>query len=200
MQCPYCKIRSYETRNELYGHFGRCPSKPSATQPNTAILEVQHNFVSEFWFIGAEGKNCPEVRGDREYTPFPKIQYNLTRQGDYKFIFDRVDAVNEPAFVIPISLRVEDYLFQRSTITRSSIRFTSVPFGFLFRDDWGEGVNYGLINIHEAWRSIPCISDSWEDTDTAYLELKQTLSRNAVNGERVLEDNDAIDDYDEVLR
>ena len=163
------------------------------------LVEVQHNFVSEFWFIGAEGKNCPEVRGDREYTPFPKIQYNLTRQGDYKFIFDRVDAVNEPAFVIPVSLRVEDYLFQRSTITRSSIRFTSVPFGFLFRDDWGEGINYGLINIHEAWRSIPCISDSWEDTDTAYLELKKTLSRNAVNGERVLEDDDAIDDYDEVV-
>ena len=43
MQCPYCKIRSYETRNELYGHFGRCPSKPSATQPNTAILEFQQD-------------------------------------------------------------------------------------------------------------------------------------------------------------
>ena len=163
------------------------------------LIEIMHRNVSTFWFIGAACKECPKERGDTEYTPFPKVQYDLSRRGDYEYIFDEVDSVNEPAMVIPVSLKVNDYLFQSDKLRREKIRFTSIPFGFLFRDDWGEGINYGLNNIHNAWKRIPCISASWKNTDRAYVQLKETLSRNAAEGTRMLNDEDAIDDYDEVL-
>ena len=52
-----------------------------------------------------------------------------------KFVFDSVDTVKQPAFVVPTSLRENDY-FQQNSQSRSKVTFTSVGVNFLFRDKW----------------------------------------------------------------
>jgi hypothetical protein len=49
MECPYCKVRVFDTHSELYGHFARgCRVKSKKYSSQTAILEFRQLFL---WFL-----------------------------------------------------------------------------------------------------------------------------------------------------
>ena len=86
---------------------------------------------------------------------------------------------------------------QSSIPKRREIRFTSIPFGFINRDDWLPNTNVSLFETEENFREIPYVKKIWDkDLTPLYEELKSTLHRNGNEG-RTLDDEDAIEEYDE---
>lgn len=130
-------------------------------------------------------------------TLFTANRYRLGTKGEYMFYAEKVDSINEPAMVIPTSLNKLDYQFQENIAKRREIMFTSIPFGFLFRDDWGDGINYGLNDIHKNFKAFKPIRDTWRNTDAYFDELKATFLVNGVGGTRRLSDKDAIEEYED---
>jgi hypothetical protein len=123
-------------------------------------------------------------------------RYSLGTRGEYKFYLEKVDSINEPAMVIPTSLNKRDYQFHGNIAKRREVMFTSIPFGFLFRDDWGDGINHGLNDIHRNFKAFKPIRDSWGTTDGYFEELKATFLVNGAGGRR-LTDEDAIEEYED---
>ena len=55
----------------------------------------------------------------------------------FYFVCDHVDSILEPACVVPVSNLTDDY-FQLNINTRSKVLFHTIPYGYIFRDDWGD--------------------------------------------------------------
>ena len=122
--------------------------------------------------------------------------YNLGTRGEYMFYAEKVDSINEPAMVIPTSLNKLEYQFQANIAKRRHVMFTLIPFGFLFRDDWGDGINHGLNDIHKNFKAFKPIRDTWSTPDGYFEEFKATFKVNGV-GDRSLTDEDAIEEYED---
>ena len=160
-----------------------------------ALVEIQFRGNSTFWFVGCEGETIS--RSKETFCPFPSIQYRLNKSGDHMFFFSKVDNINEPALVIPASLNLDDFKMQSSIPKRRKIRFTSIPFGFINRDDWLPNTNLSLLETEKNFREISYVKRIWDkDLTPLYDELKTTLHRNGNEG-RTLEDADAIEEYTE---
>ena len=106
------------------------------------------NNESTFWFIGTECELI--VRPENSYCPFPTIRYKLTSASEHLFIVSKVDAINEPALVIPSSLNQEHFQLQMDRQLRKQITFTTIPFGFINRDGWDPETNLGLIEFNKS--------------------------------------------------
>jgi hypothetical protein len=66
---------------------------------------------------------------------FPTIAYDLSGRGNrFRIITDLVDSITKPACVIPVTVNSADYI---NFSKRLEMRFYSIPFEFLFRNDWG---------------------------------------------------------------
>lgn len=131
------------------------------------------------------------------YCPFSTIKYKLNSDNDHLFFVSKVDAINEPTLVIPTSLKEEDFQLQTDIRLRKNITFTNIPFGFINRDGWDPQTNLGLIEFNKCFKKLPFISQYWDrNLDPLYQELKETLKSNG-RGDRVLEDAQAIEEYED---
>jgi len=159
-----------------------------------ALIETIMDGNSTFWFVAVE---CETLnRSDSTFCAFPTIKYRLNSRSEHYYFISKVDTINEPALVIPVSLDEDDFKYQLLVKKRKEVLFTSIPFGFLNRDDWGEGTNLGLIDIDSTFRSLKGIKPmlNRENRQLLYEQLRMTLLKNGKKG-RVLEDGDVLEEH-----
>jgi len=130
------------------------------------------------------------------------VKHRLDVHGNYYFFFSKVDMINEPALVIPTSLKSTDYQYKSKISDRKNVTFTAIPFGFLNRDDWLPNTNVGLMEIEKNFFRLPYMRKIWgskkkeKNIQSLYQALRTTLLSNGnEEEERELNDDEAIEEY-----
>ena len=72
--------------------------------------------------------------------------------------------------------------------------FTSIPFGFLFRDDWGESENSEFEDVHSKFHRMEYIKKVLKVPLHIYTELEQILAKNT-NKTKRRTDYEAVIEY-----
>jgi len=67
-----------------------------------------------------------------------------------------VDSILEPACVVPLSILQQDYLKSNKN-TIGKIIFHTVPFGYIFRDDWGDTLHNSFEDIQRTIHSAKTV-------------------------------------------
>ena len=166
------------------------------------LLEIKHNGISTPWFLGIQ---CAVVdRSSKTFCPFPTVKYNLTSKKsgcNYRFLLSKVDIINEPASIIPITLNTEEYRIQNDIEARQQALFTCIPFGFLFRDDWGDSQNSGYEDVHSKFCDFDYIKKIIRSPLSIYNDLGQALQKfTTAKNKRRKNDNESIDNYMNFLK
>ena len=148
---------------------------------------------SQLLYLGIETIDIPNSRRAQIRSVFPEIKYRSNRNYQLYGICDLVNSILEPACVIPVSNSIDAY-FETDPRRRSEIIYNCIPFGYIFRDDWGETSHNSFEemkrNIHSSNNVREYLAASKEQKLNIFQRLQSTLLRN---------DNENATDNEELL-
>ena len=146
--------------------------------------DAQGKTSSTLLYVAAETTDVPNSTGLSCPNVFPQIKYRFNRNLQIYCVCDHVDSILEPACVVPLSIIQKDYLKSNKN-TIGKIIFHTVPFGYIFRDDWGDTIHNSFEDLQRTVHSAKTVKLYLKankiNRARLFEELQQTLNRNSTS-------------------
>jgi len=149
-----------------------------------ALVRLQFKSKPLFLYLGLE---CVYINDTKNVVPapFPTLTYRFTYNGQRKhpkLLLDKVDGIFEPAFVVPVNILSEGYLFSNARKDMLTAKFYAPPLQFLCRDGYGnmdfEDQLHNTVRKDDFTRAY--LRKGEGGRERMYLDLLETLKRNGV--------------------